>query len=151
MHYVDALHRQRELQYKRRQQDRADQVIADRRHLDRLYPLVEGGMLLRDALGRIGKTVGWLSGARTRVPEASQRLERAARAGRAARPRPLTHRTPALLSRDDTARHLIVAELAKGARLKEAAKAGGAVPAWVASQYHRRDDFRVAVNAVVAM
>lgn len=149
--YIDAMDRKREAQRERRKSARADVVAADRRALEQLYPLVESGMLLKVALSEIGKTVGWLSSARDRVPEAADRMRQATRAGRRVRPSQPRRDNPELVERDETARRLVLAAFAGGANLMAAAKAGGADARWVAREYLRSREFRTAVDALVAL
>ncbi|KAF0646288.1 hypothetical protein K701_29425 [Streptomyces fradiae ATCC 10745 = DSM 40063] len=135
-----------------RAERKADTVQQDRARLARLLPLLEEGATVGDALAAVGSNASWLSRVRRRVPEAEQQVKAACAAGRGKRPSSTVVRPssgPAV--RDARARQEVVAAVASGGTLKQAATRIGTVPAWVLREYHRVDGFREALRAAAAL
>lgn len=119
-----------------------------RRHLTRLVELLEAGTLMKDALATLNKNHRWLHNLREAVPEADRKIKEAAKAGAAKRPmrtgRPAVTRPSDAVAR---AIQLVVAAVAQGGDIKEAARAAGATTAWIKDRYHRDDAFREALRS----
>ncbi|MFF8387860.1 hypothetical protein ACF053_30045 [Streptomyces kanasensis] len=128
---------------------KAHVVQQDRKKLAALLPLLEEGATINRALETIGATAYWLGKARDRVPEADRMVKAAYEAG--AGKRPVKQTVSDRVSRDARAQQLVVAALASGATLKQAAAQAGAAPSWVVRQYHRDDRFRHALLAAVQL
>ncbi|WP_374987162.1 hypothetical protein [Streptomyces fradiae] len=130
---------------------RADTVQRDRVKLGRLLPLLEEGATVGDALAAIGSNGSWLTHARRRVPEAERQIKAACAVGRGKRNPQTVRSSSGPATRDARARQEIVAAVASGDTLKQAAAKVGTVPAWVLRQHDKVDAFRQALRAAAAL